>query len=203
MPKKTFFNLNSEKREKIEQAIEKEFGRTSFDKFSISKIIQEAKIPRGSFYQYFENKEDAIKYIMQKYIMTEKENMKKIWRENNGDIFKVFLNIFDYTVQNIEENCKTNLYKSIFQEIRKNNITLFEEEEDLEEIFKNENLICIENLNIDNEKDVKYIMKIMSIITRTEALNVSLKKISKQEAKNELEKQFNILKRGMLKNKKY
>ena len=66
MPKSTFFNLSPEKREKIEKAIENEFGRTTFEKASISNIIENAKIPRGSFYQYFEDKEDAIKYIVQK-----------------------------------------------------------------------------------------------------------------------------------------
>jgi len=199
MPKETFFNLNSKKREKIELEIEKELGRTGFDKFSISKIIQKAEIPRGSFYQYFENKEDAIKYIVQKYVMTEKETMKKFLKESNGDIFKAFLNIFDYTVQNIEVSCNTNLYKSIFQEIRKNNIIIFEKEEDLKDLFKKEDLINIQNLNIDNEKDIRYVIKIISIITRTEALDVSLKKISKEEAKIELEKQFDILKKGILK----
>ena len=53
MPKSTFYNLSKEKREKIEAAIKNEFGRNSFSKASISNIIQEANIPRGSFYQYF------------------------------------------------------------------------------------------------------------------------------------------------------
>ena len=49
MPKATFFNLNNTKRENIEKAIEEEFGRTTFEKASISSIIEKAKIPRGSF----------------------------------------------------------------------------------------------------------------------------------------------------------
>lgn len=52
------------KEKKVEEAIQNEFGRTSFDKASISNIVREDNIPRGNFYQYFENKEDAIRYIM-------------------------------------------------------------------------------------------------------------------------------------------
>ena len=65
MPKETFYNLNEEKKEKIEKAIINEFSRNSFEKASISNIIEEAKIPRGSFYQYFDDKEDAVKYIIE------------------------------------------------------------------------------------------------------------------------------------------
>ena len=53
MPKQTFFNLKEDKKEKIEKALIKEFSRNSFEKASISNIILEANIPRGSFYQYF------------------------------------------------------------------------------------------------------------------------------------------------------
>ena len=61
MPKSTFYNLNNEKREKIEKALKNEFTRNTFEKASISNIIEEAQIPRGSFYQYFEDKEDGLK----------------------------------------------------------------------------------------------------------------------------------------------
>ena len=56
MPKDTFYNLSDEKREKILTAAKKEFARAGIKDSSIQKIIEDAKIPRGSFYQYFENK---------------------------------------------------------------------------------------------------------------------------------------------------
>ena len=71
MPKDTFMNLNEEKREKVEKAMEKEFARATFEKASVSRIVKDAEIPRGSFYQYFEDKEDAIRYIVQKHISLE------------------------------------------------------------------------------------------------------------------------------------
>lgn len=56
MPKSTFYNLNNDKKEKIKKAIRNEFSKNSFSKASISNIIEEAKIPRGSFYQYLKIK---------------------------------------------------------------------------------------------------------------------------------------------------
>ena len=96
MPFETFFNLNSEKRDKIEKAIESEFGKNSFEKVSISNIIEKAEIPRGSFYQYFKDKEDAIKYVVSKYMEMETKYAVKTLKETNGDIFETFLKIFDY-----------------------------------------------------------------------------------------------------------
>lgn len=200
MPKKTFFNLNYQKREKIEKAIELELERVSLDNASISKIIREANIPRGSFYQYFEDKEDAIKYIIHKYVLKEKENIEKFLKINDGDIFRTFLDIFDYIFENIKEGQKLNLYRNIFQEIKKNDINIFEREEELEKILEKDGLINTKKLNIIDKKDIKYIIKIISVITRTEALDVSLGKLSKKEAKRQLERQFEILQKGMLKN---
>ena len=53
MPKETFYRLPDEKRERIMAAAEREFLENSFEAASINRIIKEAAIPRGSFYQYF------------------------------------------------------------------------------------------------------------------------------------------------------
>ena len=56
MPKETFFHLKEEKKENIEKALIAEFSSVTFEEASISNIIERAKIPRGSFYQYFLDK---------------------------------------------------------------------------------------------------------------------------------------------------
>ena len=61
MIKQTFYNLPETKRERIYQAIKTEFDRVPLDKISINSIIKEANISRGSFYQYFESKEDLLR----------------------------------------------------------------------------------------------------------------------------------------------
>ncbi len=64
LPTQTFFNLPEEKRRRILEAAFKEFAEYPFEQASISRIIEEAKIPRGSFYQYFENLKDLYKHTL-------------------------------------------------------------------------------------------------------------------------------------------
>ncbi len=51
----TFKNLSKEKQERILEAAQNEFSRVPFSQAQISNIVREAKIPRGSFYQYFDD----------------------------------------------------------------------------------------------------------------------------------------------------
>ena len=196
MPKSTFFNLSPEKREKIEKAIENEFGRTTFEKASISNIIETAKIPRGSFYQYFEDKEDSIKYIVQKYMKKEKEKIKNILIEVDGNIFDATIEIFEYMIDSVKEKDKFNLYRNILEELKKKNINIFQEEKKQKNI---EEIINMEILNIKGKEDIKYILKIVSAMARTISIEVITGKISKEEGKENLIKELEILKRGMLK----
>ena len=96
MPKSTFYNLSEDKKQKIEEAIKEEFSKHSANKVSISNIIEKAGIPRGSFYQYFEDKDDALKYIINKFIEVENKEIEELLIKNEGDIFQTSVDIFEY-----------------------------------------------------------------------------------------------------------
>lgn len=64
MPTQTFFNLPPPKREKLLHAAVAEFARRPYGEVSISRIIQAAEIPRGSFYQYFTDKTDLFRHVL-------------------------------------------------------------------------------------------------------------------------------------------
>lgn len=64
MPTPTFFNLPEEKKNLIIEAAVNEFFEKGYEKMSIAKMITKAKIPRGSFYQYFEDKQDLYTFII-------------------------------------------------------------------------------------------------------------------------------------------
>jgi AcrR family transcriptional regulator len=64
LPKQTFFNLPKEKQDQIICVAISEFSEGSFKEVKISDIINQAKIPRSSFYDYFEDKEDLYDYII-------------------------------------------------------------------------------------------------------------------------------------------
>ncbi len=64
MPKKTFFNLPNDKREKIIDCAVNEFSNYDYNQASINRIVKDAGIAKGSFYQYFEDKLDLYKYLL-------------------------------------------------------------------------------------------------------------------------------------------
>lgn len=64
MPKDTFLNLPDEKKKNIYSAALEEFANKSYEKVSITNIVNNSNISKGSFYQYFEDKADLYKYIM-------------------------------------------------------------------------------------------------------------------------------------------
>ncbi|OJV66832.1 MAG: hypothetical protein BGO41_05290 [Clostridiales bacterium 38-18] len=64
MPKDTFFNLNEEKRRLILDAAFTEFENNNYDQASINQIVKATGISKGSFYQYFDDKKDLYKYIL-------------------------------------------------------------------------------------------------------------------------------------------
>jgi TetR/AcrR family transcriptional regulator len=66
MPTTTFLNLPEEKRRRIFDAAVLEFSRFAFAEASINRVVKEAAIPRGSFYQYFSDKEDLYLYMMER-----------------------------------------------------------------------------------------------------------------------------------------
>lgn len=64
MPKETFFNLPAERREAILAVAIEEFAANDYRSVSISRLVVRAGIAKGSFYQYFENKQDLYRYLL-------------------------------------------------------------------------------------------------------------------------------------------
>lgn len=58
MVHQTFYRLQDEKKDRILSCAHQEFTQHIYEKSSINRILDEAKIPKGSFYQYFDDKSD-------------------------------------------------------------------------------------------------------------------------------------------------
>lgn len=95
MPKETFFNLSPDKRERIEASAIKEFREYYFDASSINRIVDAAGIAKGSFYQYFEDKKDLYKHIMNIIIQKKLEYMTPTLMNPTGlDIFSLLREMY-------------------------------------------------------------------------------------------------------------
>ena len=59
--------MSDSKQERIVQAIKDEVARVPYEDFSIGSVIRACGISRGSFYQYFRNKEDVFYFLISDY----------------------------------------------------------------------------------------------------------------------------------------
>ena len=73
MPTETFQNLSGEKRSRLLVAARTEFARHEFADARLDRIAAAAQVPKGSLYQYFENKEEL-------YVHSIREAMHAAWQ---------------------------------------------------------------------------------------------------------------------------
>ena len=120
MPKQTFFNLPEEKRQKLLAAVRAEFSRVPFEEVSINQIIHLAGIPRGSFYQYFENKQDVLLFLLSEYRNRMLRQVEQSLARSEGDLFVMLLDLLDLTHDFLSDRANSSFCRNIFSDVRKN-----------------------------------------------------------------------------------
>ena len=91
----TFLRLSEEKRRRVLDAAWEEFTRVSFAEASINRIVQRAEISRGSFYQYFRDKEELMEYLMEQGWQHLTQGYQAVLKSVGGDIFALQECCFD------------------------------------------------------------------------------------------------------------
>ena len=91
----TFLRLPEEKRNRFLEAAWEEFTSVPFEEASINKIVRRARIPRGSFYQYFSDKEDLFFYIQKSMLGHFMAEYIRVLDRYDGDMFQVQVDCFD------------------------------------------------------------------------------------------------------------
>ena len=201
MPKDTFYNLTEEKKQKIINSAKIEFARAGLKDSSIQKIVEDAKIPRGSFYQYFESKEDLLQYLLKEHSEEMNKNLENTIKRTNGDIFAIFISIYNYMTMECTDNKETNFLKKIIEELKTSQDDIFyvdiknHKPKGPEDYYE---LINKENLRINNLDDFKLLTRILYAVTK-KAVVSTFKYESKQKAKEDFLKQIEYIKYGVLK----
>lgn len=91
MPKQTFFNLPLDKRETIMNAAIEEFAEYGLENASTNRIVKNSGIAKGSFYQYFEDKQDVFMHMLDLIEQKELEFFKDQHPpDHNMDVFHYF-----------------------------------------------------------------------------------------------------------------
>ena len=96
MPSNTFLNLPEDKQTRLMDAASREFSAKPYNEASINKIIQEAGIPRGSFYMYFQDKEELFRYLVRGYVEQLLMVLEESLLRESGDVFAALRALFDY-----------------------------------------------------------------------------------------------------------
>jgi AcrR family transcriptional regulator len=204
MPTSTFFNLPDEKRGKLIDAIKNEFSRVPFEEVSINKIVQAAKIPRGSFYQYFADKNDMLSYILLEYMNQMLDHIKQYLAENNGDIFGMFYDILEFTITFVTEEKGNNFCKNLFADIKVNSDFYFKITKGAPEIAAMKELqpyVNMDMLDLQDEDDFLCMLGVLISVCRDAIVEVFLNLAQREKIKNRYKRRIELIKRGFARDK--
>lgn len=198
MPTETFFKLTEEKRKKIIEAGKDEFSSVSLDEASIKNIAEKAGIARGSFYQYFKSKKDLLFFILEENRETMERKLNRIIKESDGEIFNIYISIYDDMTSKCFDNMNRDIYKRIFENLKTNDESVFEGmEEKKKQDFKNfKKLIDKSKLKIESDLDFDLIIQILNAITMSSVVR-SIKYTSPEKAREEFLKKIEFIKKGI------
>lgn len=77
------------KRKKIFNTAIKLFAKYGYENTTVSQIAKAAKIGKGTFYEYFDSKEDIIRLAFEKYVTPEKNTLQFIENPNISPFEKI------------------------------------------------------------------------------------------------------------------
>ena len=127
MASERFLNLPEEKKQRIIAAAREELSRVPYDALSINRIIKEAGIPRGSFYDYFADKDDLIEYLMGDYCRMMERMLDEMFRMGSLDVFAAARRAVACTVAFSMEEGREALCRNLFSCMRMNRRFSFEQ----------------------------------------------------------------------------
>lgn len=200
MIKKTFYNLPEEKRQRIIEAIMKEFASATTEKVSINRIIKSANISRGSFYQYFDDKVDLVEVLTKTFVDISLEKAYNAIKVSNGDIFYTYEKLFDVISGFADDNRQKMILKSFLKNLRANDdliseylLNRFEGFASMQEISKHFNR---DNLKYKDEYDVECLSQILVQVLKNAIFDVFVMNEDKEKIRKSYLRKLEIVKSG-------
>jgi Transcriptional regulator len=201
VPTNTFENLAKDKKDKLLKAAMKEFSQKLFEDASINQIIKNAGISRGSFYTYFEDKEDIYFYIINYYDTNYRTKVINYLKNSNGDLLSAFVLAFREILKKSHNSEYKNLFKNVFLSLKIINHNKkpsdFHKKQD---IFKEELMSNINKslYNLKNNEEYNDLIEILMIITNVSLTHSFIKEQSLEDAVSSYTRKINMLKIGII-----
>ena len=203
MAQENFYKLKAKKQERILSAINECLTQFDYDTLTINNIVDAAEISRGSFYDYFVDKKDAVDTFVLDYIRKMVINFMKIIEKEDGKLFDGILSTYRAITKGLVSEIYLNVYKNIkyFSDFANGIIFSKNFNERYEFILDWMLLNTYEGKNnILNKNEIRVVLDMMISI-----LLQSTYRFFIEENKKDIERDFitkiEILKNGMLKNK--
>ncbi|AIO18949.1 putative HTH-type transcriptional regulator YvdT [Candidatus Izimaplasma bacterium HR1] len=200
MPKETFSNLDENKKNIIIDAAIKEFTENELHKARVSNIIKEAGIPRGSFYQYFEDIDDLYYFVID---LTFDEIFTEGYKhsEMTNDLFEYIRLTFDVDYNAYANQKRHRFMKNVFKSIG-SNMEFIEHHHNRRKdyIITILNRMDLSDIRIGNEIDeLVRLYEFLQHIKRSVIQGALMKNLTFEAARKELDWHLDILKHGLLK----
>ena len=187
MATQTFMNLKDEKKEKIITALKNEFGRVALKDALVSNIIKEASIPRGSFYQYFTDINDAYYYLISEYSTKIKKFLLDDIKKTNGDIILSYRHLYIYILDLISNKDNKNFFEKLFLNLDYEAQSMF---------TPNFN----DGLNkMINVIDIAYVLDIIEAVLMSNIVKSYKRNLSKEKNIEVFEKELALICAGIMK----
>lgn len=203
MPKQTFYHLPKEKKDTLIHSAKKEFSRVPLHEASIANIIKSAGIPRGSFYQYFDDKEDLYFYLLDEFTQNTNRRVMTILRRKQGDFTETLIDLFQHIVQSQHNQDNKAFFKNVFlnmnYKIENTLARSMYEKSQKSHYLSFLKLVKTDHLNIKCEQELIDMIEIMVSVTIHNLVRVFVLNLSEEEALTKYINQIELLKKGFQK----
>jgi len=199
VPTTTFLNLPAEKQNRLLDAATREFSEKAYNEASLNQIIQDAGIPRGSFYMYFQDKEDLFRYLVHGYMEQLLMVLEESLLRERGDVFAALLRLYDYTQEKRQERGLGGIGAMSAIVSRNNGMqknVLLEMVDSAAVLRRLRELVNPDLLDLRQERDLGDMLGVLMMVTAP-MLYSGLQAGAAPGARERLENILEILRRGM------
>ena len=105
MPTQRFLNLKDSKKNAILEAA------------AHDQIIKEAEISRGSFYTYFEDKDDLMRYMLRGFRDTLRKKVFEFLEEENGNPFRLCIRLLKDWIKTGSERITFQIHRNLLADL--------------------------------------------------------------------------------------
>ena len=202
MIKSTFYNLSDAKRERVIRAIMQEFAVNESEKVSINRIIKNADISRGSFYQYFDDKVDLVEVVFKSLMDMALGEAFRAVSVSNGDVFYVYSKLLDIIASFHEDEEQRSIVHNLVINMHENDSLIAEylstRCKGFSEMSELYDSLSRENLRFRSDADVLALQQILNDVLKSAVFQIYVQNEEFETVRGDFARKLAIIERGAM-----